>query len=385
MLHFEVIKKKGKARRGKLTTAHSVIQTPCFMPVGTDGTVKAMRPQDVEETGAQIILGNVYHLMLQPGFELVEKMGGLHKFMNWKKSILTDSGGFQIMSLGPLRTIDENGVKFRSHRDNSKIYELTPEKSVQIQHALDSNITMALDECLELPAPYEKIEKSMKMSVRWAERSYNAFKDREGYGIFGILQGGDNWHLREECCRLMNDIPFDGYGFGGVWLNVMFETLDVTIPCIPENKPRYLMGIGIPADIIGSVMHGIDMFDCVLPARYGRTAQGFLKTGGTINLRRGNMKDDYRPVDENCTCPTCQKYSRSYLYALFKENEILASMMLTRHNLHMYQNLMSEIRKAIDEEYIEDYYEQWMENFKRYHQNEYEKFVSPTRTIILKK
>ena len=385
MLKFEVLKKKGMARRGRLTTAHSVIETPCFMPVGTDGTVKAMMPEDVEATGAQIILGNVYHLMLQPGFELVQEMGGLHKFMNWNKSILTDSGGFQVMSLGPLRTIDETGVKFRSHKDNSKIYELAPERSIQIQHALDANITMTLDECLELPASFETIEKSMMMSVRWAERSYKTVKDRDGYGIFGILQGGDDWSLREKCCHLMNEIPFDGYGFGGVWLSVMFETLDVTTACIPESKPRYLMGIGVPADIVGSVMHGVDMFDCVLPARYGRTAQGFVKTGGTINLRRGNMKEDYRPVEETCPCPTCRNYSRSYLHALFKENEILAAMLLTRHNLQMYQTLMQEMRDAIDNGTIQEYYENWMETFKRFHRTEYDKFVDPERTIILKK
>lgn len=385
MLSFKVLKKKGKARRGELVTAHETIQTPCFMPVGTDGTVKAMMPEDVAATGAKIVLGNTYHLMLQPGVELVEKMGGLHKFMNWNKAILTDSGGFQIMSLGPLREISEQGVKFRYHKDNSIIHELTPEKSIQIQHALDSNITMTLDECLELPAPFEVIEKSMLMSVRWAERSFKTFKDRKGYGIFGILQGGDDWSLREKCCELMNQIPFDGYGFGGVWLNVMFETLDVTTACIPEGKPRYLMGIGVPADIVGSVMHGIDMFDCVLPARYGRTAQGFVKTGGTINLRKGSMAEDFAPIEETCPCPTCQKYSRSYLHALFKENEILAAMLTTRHNLQMYQTLMQEMRDAIDDGTIDDYYESWMEMFKNAHPTEYAKFTNPDRTILLKK
>ncbi len=385
MLEFKIIKKDGAARLGELRTAHGTVETPTFMPVGTDGTVKAMKPEDVAATGAKIILGNVYHLMLRPGIDRVKELGGLHKMMNWDKAILTDSGGFQVMSLGPLRTISEQGVKFRSHLDNDKIYDLTPEKSVEIQHALDANITMALDECLELPAPKEVIEKSMLLSVRWAERSFAAFKDRKGYGIFGILQGGDDWSLREKCCELMNKIPFDGLAFGGVWLNVLTETIDVIIPCIPEEKPRYVMGVGIPADIVDCTLRGIDMFDCVLPSRFGRTAQGFLKTGGTLNLKKGDMRDDMRPVDEFCTCPTCQRYSRAYLHALFKENEPLASMLLTWHNIQVYEDLMKDIREAISMGTLSDFHAAWFETFRKYHPDEYAKFKSPSRTIMLKK
>lgn len=385
MIEFEITKKDNQARRGKLRTAHGVIETPVFMPVGTDGTVKAMHPEDVASTGAGIILGNVYHLMLQPGIELVEKMGGLHKFMNWNKAILTDSGGFQVMSLGPLREITEEGVKFRSHKDNTTIYDLTPEKSIEIQHALDSNITMAFDECLELPASYETIEKSMMLSVRWAERSLKAFKDRDGYGIFGILQGGDDWSLRKKCADIMSDMPFDGLALGGVWLNVLFETIERTIPYIPENKPRYLMGVGIPADIVGGALRGIDMFDCVLPSRYGRTAQAFLKSGATLNLRKGEFKDDFSPIEEGCSCPACTKYSKSYIHHLVKENSILSAMLLTWHNIQVYQDLMKDIRSAIDEGVMTDFANDFFAKFKKASPNEYEKFISPNRVIALKK
>ena len=355
-LKFELIEKDGKARRGKLFTKHGVVNTPAFMPVGTCATVKAMMPESVAATGAEILLGNTYHLMLRPGADLVEKMGGLHKFMNWDKPILTDSGGFQVMSLNSLRKITEDGVSFASHIDGKK-YFLSPEESMKIQHKLDSNITMCLDECVKLPAPHEDVKKSMEMSMRWAKRSKEAFVDRDGYGIFGIQQGGNYKDLRAISAEKLCEIGFDGYAIGGLAVGegqeTMFEVLDYTPDMFSENKPRYLMGVGKPDDILGAVMRGVDMFDCVMPTRSGRTSQAFTKFG-TINIRNSRHKEDWRPVEEGCDCPLCTNYSRAYIHHLQKANEILAVMLLTWHNIRYYQRLVQELRSAIEAHSLQD-------------------------------
>jgi queuine tRNA-ribosyltransferase len=346
---FAVLNRAGAARSGRLTTAHGAIDTPAFMPVGTAGTVKAMLPESVAQTGAQIILGNTYHLMLRPGAERVAALGGLHEFMNWKAPILTDSGGYQVMSLASLREIDETGVVFRSHLDGSK-HALTPERSIDIQDLLDADITMALDECTPFPATPERTRDSMALSMRWAARSRRAFRARPGYGIFGIVQGGTYPELRRVSATALRDIGFDGYAVGGLAVGegqeTMFRILDETVPALPEDRPRYLMGVGKPADIVGAVARGIDMFDCVLPTRSGRTAQAFTRTG-TINLRNARHADDKAPLDTECACPACTSYSRAYLHHLCRCGEILASMLLTWHNLRYYQDLMAGLRAAI--------------------------------------
>ena len=356
-LKFEILSRSGKSRRGRLHTKHGVINTPAFMPVGTCATVKAMMPESVASTGAEILLGNTYHLMLRPGADLVEKMGGLHKFMNWSKPILTDSGGFQVMSLNSLRRISEEGVEFNSHIDGKK-YFLSPEESMKIQYKLDSNITMCLDECVKLPASYEVVKKSVEMSMRWAQRSKDAFINREGYGIFGIQQGGDYEALRAYSADELKRIGFDGYAIGGLAVGEgqekMFEVLDYAPTMLPEDKPRYLMGVGRPDDIVGAVLRGVDMFDCVMPTRSGRTAQAFTRFG-TINIRNARHKEDPRPLEEDCDCPLCKNYSRAYLHHLQKANEILAVMLLTWHNIRYYQRLMEGLRKAIEENKLEDF------------------------------
>lgn len=366
-LKFEVVTNDGKARRGKLYTKHGVVNTPAFMPVGTCATVKAMMPESVAATGAEILLGNTYHLMLRPGADLVEKMGGLHKFMNWNKPILTDSGGFQVMSLSGLRKIKEEGVSFASHVDGKR-YFLSPEESMKIQHKLDSNITMCLDECVGLPAPHDVVEKSMKMSMRWAKRSKDAFVDRDGYGIFGIQQGGDYRDLREYSAEKLKEIGFDGYAIGGLAVGegqkTMFEVLDYAPQMLPEDKPRYLMGVGKPDDILGSVMRGVDMFDCVMPTRSGRTSQAFTRFG-TINIRNSRHKEDWRPLEEGCDCPLCTNYSRAYIHHLQKANEILAVMLLTWHNIRYYQRLMQELRDAIEKHSLQDCAEKMMCDWKK--------------------
>ena len=321
-LKFEVLKKQGKSRRGRLHTRHGTVETPAFMPVGTCGTVKAMMPESVAETGAQILLGNTYHLMLRPGADLVEKMGGLHKFMNWDKPILTDSGGFQVMSLTGLRKLTEEGVTFSSHVDGKKFF-LSPEESMKIQHKLDSNITMCLDECVKLPAPYETVKKSVEMSMRWAKRSREAFIDRDGYGIFGIQQGGDYEDLRGWSAEQLKNIGFDGYAIGGLAVGegqeTMFKVLDYAPGMLPEDKPRYLMGVGRPDDIVGAVLRGVDMFDCVMPTRSGRTAQAFTARG-PVNIRNARHREDPRPLEAECDCPLCRNYSRAYIHHLQKCN-----------------------------------------------------------------
>ena len=346
---FKVLGKDGKARLGRVETAHGDIDTPAFMPVGTAATVKAMRSESVAETGAQIILANTYHLMLRPGAERIEKLGGLHGFMNWQRPILTDSGGFQVMSLADLRKMSEKGVTFRSHVDGSK-HELTPERSMDIQRMLDADISMAFDECTPFPATPEQAEESMQLSMRWAERSKDAFVERQGYGLFGIVQGGIYKGLREQSADALKTIGFDGYAIGGLAVGegqeAMFDVLDYTPGFLPEGKPRYLMGVGKPDDLVGAVMRGVDMFDCVLPTRSGRTSQAFSRRG-TINLRNARHSDDARPLDENCACPACTNYSRAYLHHLVKIGEILGAMLLTWHNLHYYQELMAAMRSAI--------------------------------------
>ena len=346
---FQLLGTDGAARRGRVTTAHGTIETPAFMPVGTAATVKAMRPESVTETGAEILLGNTYHLMLRPGAERIAALGGLHRFMNWPKPILTDSGGFQVMSLAGLRKIEEKGVTFRSHIDGSAHF-LSPERSVEIQHLLDSNITMVLDECTPHPATHEQALSSMELSMRWAQRSKDGFKKRPGYGLFGIVQGSVYPDLRRHSAEALASIGFDGYAVGGLAVGegqeIMFRVLEETVPHLPADRPHYLMGVGKPADIVGAVERGIDMFDCVLPTRSGRTAQAFTARG-TVNLRNKRHQDDPRPLEEGCPCPACTDYSRAYLHHLTRAEEILGLMLLTWHNLAYYQRLMAGLRDAI--------------------------------------
>ena len=347
---FELLAGDGEARRGRLTTAHGSVETPAFMPVGTAATVKAMTPGAVAATGARIILGNTYHLMLRPGAELIGDLGGLHGFMNWPGPILTDSGGFQVMSLAKLRRMSEDGVEFQSHIDGGR-HMLSPERSVEIQHLLDADITMALDECVALPAPDEDIRASVGLSERWAARCKEAFVERDGYGLFGIVQGGTDPDLRLESAEGLVNMGFDGYAVGGLAVGegqeAMFDTLDVTVPALPGDRPRYLMGVGKPGDIVGAVLRGIDMFDCVLPTRSGRTGQAFTRRG-EVNIRNARHAWDPRPLDEACRCPACADHSRAYLHHLVKSDEILGAMLMTWHNLQYYQDLMAGLRDAIE-------------------------------------
>ncbi|MDJ0994258.1 MAG: tRNA guanosine(34) transglycosylase Tgt [Dinoroseobacter sp.] len=339
----------GKARRGVVSTPRGDIQTPAFMPVGTAATVKAMMPESVRATGAQILLGNTYHLMLRPTAERIADLGGLHNFMNWDRPILTDSGGFQVMSLAELRKLTEEGVSFRSHIDGSR-HMLTPERSMEIQRLLGSDIVMCFDECPALPASRERIAESMRLSMRWADRSRAAFGDRPGYALFGIQQGGLEEDLRGESAEALRGIGFDGYAVGGLAVGegqeAMFGCLDYAPDMLPDDKPRYLMGVGKPDDIVGAVARGIDMFDCVLPSRSGRTGQAYTRRG-PVNIKNARHADDPRPLDENCTCPACTNYSRAYLHHVFRAGEIISSMLLTWHNLHYYQELMAGMRSSI--------------------------------------
>jgi len=346
---FTISATDGAARTGVISTVRGEIRTPAFMPVGTAGTVKAMLPESVRETGADIVLGNTYHLMLRPSAERVAKLGGLHKMMNWSRPILTDSGGFQVMSLAQLRKLDENGVSFQSHVDGTQ-YLLTPERSMEIQALLGSDIHMVLDECTPFPATEDEARVSMELSTRWAKRSKAAFHEAPGRALFGIVQGSIYPHLREQSASALKDIGFPGYAVGGLAVGEgqarMFEVLDFTMPHMPTDRPRYLMGVGKPGDIIGAVARGIDMFDCVLPTRSGRNGQAFTKRG-TVNLRNARHTDDPRPLEEGCRCPACRQYSRAYLHHLVKAEEILASMLITWHNLTHYQDLMQGLRDAI--------------------------------------
>ncbi|QYK40976.1 MAG: tRNA guanosine(34) transglycosylase Tgt [Paracoccaceae bacterium] len=346
---FALQARDGAARVGIIHTPRGDIRTPAFMPVGTAATVKAMLPESVAATGADILLGNTYHLMLRPGAERVARLGGLHRFMNWNRPILTDSGGFQVMSLGALRKLSEEGVTFSSHIDGSK-HVLTPERSMQIQRLLGSDIVMCFDECPALPASDDEVARAMRLSMRWAQRSRDAFGDRPGHALFGIMQGGVTRDLRQESAEALTSIGFDGYAVGGLAVGegqeAMFGVLDYAPGFLPQDKPRYLMGVGKPDDIVGAVERGIDMMDCVLPSRSGRTGQAWTPRG-QVNLRNARHKDDPRPLDDTCTCPACRGYSRAYLHHVVKADEIIGSMLLTWHNLHYYQILMQGLRDAV--------------------------------------
>ena len=354
---FAVSASDGLARRGAMVTPRGDIQTPAFMPVGTAATVKAMYPEQVRETGAEILLGNTYHLMLRPGAERIERLGGLHTFMDWDLPILTDSGGFQVMSLAQLRKLDETGVTFRSHIDGSA-HELTPERSIDIQIKLDADIIMQLDECISLPAERAEIERAMALSLRWAERSKVAFNDARGRALFGIVQGGDDVDLRAQSAAGLIDIGFDGYAVGGLAVGepqaVMFEVLNEITPHLPDDKPRYLMGVGKPDDLLGAVARGIDMFDCVHPTRVGRHGHAFTRFG-VVNLKNARHKDDPRPLDEQSPNRNCRRFSRAYLNHLVKNEEILGAMILSEINLAYYQELMAGMRAAIETGRFEDF------------------------------
>ena len=354
---FNINATDGRARTGVINTPKGDIRTPAFMPVGTAATVKAMMPENVKVTGADILLGNTYHLMLRPGAERVHNLGGLHKFMNWQGPILTDSGGYQVMSLTDLRKLTEEGVKFKSHIDGS-LHNLTPEYSMEIQRLLGSDIVMSFDECTPFPATEKQAKSSMDLSMRWAQRSRDAFGDRPGYALFGIQQGSTFKDMRAESADKLTNIGFDGYAVGGLAVgegqDLMFEVLEYAPNQLPTDKPRYLMGVGKPDDIVGAVQRGIDMFDCVLPSRSGRTGQALTRRGA-VNMRNSRHRDDQRPLDETCECPCCKNYSRAYLHHVHKAGEIISSMLLTWHNLHYYQVLMSELRQAIASNKLNSY------------------------------
>ena len=358
---FELKATDGKARTGVINTPRGEIRTPAFMPVGTAATVKAMMPESVRSTGADILLGNTYHLMLRPTAERIDRLGGLHKFMNWERPILTDSGGFQVMSLAGLRKLTEEGVTFKSHIDGSK-HELTPERSMEIQRLLGSDIVMCFDECPALPADRNRIADSMRLSMRWAARSRDAFGDRPGHALFGIQQGGLEQDFREESAEALKEIGFEGYAIGGLAVGegqeAMFGVLDFAPDMLPTDKPRYLMGVGKPDDIVGAVKRGVDMMDCVLPSRSGRTGQAFTRNG-VVNIKNARHAEDPRPLDENCSCPACTKYSRAYLHHVFRSNEMISGMLLTWHNLQYFQDIMAGMRGAI----AEGRFEAWEKDF----------------------
>ena len=354
---FSLHASDGAARSGTIHTPRGEIRTPAFMPVGTAATVKAMMPESVRKTGADILLGNTYHLMLRPGAERIAGLGGLHRFMNWPRPILTDSGGFQVMSLSSLRKLTEDGVTFASHIDGSR-HHLTPERSMEIQRLLGSDIVMAFDECPALPAAERDVAVSMRLSMRWARRSRDAFGDRPGHALFGIMQGGVTRDLREESAQALTGIGFDGYAIGGLAVGegqqAMFGVLDYAPGFLPADKPRYLMGVGKPDDIVGAVSRGIDMMDCVLPSRSGRTGQAWTRRG-QVNIKNARHQDDPRPLDQDCICPACRNYSRAYLHHVFRAGEMISGMLLTWHNLHYYQDLMAGLRAAITQSRLSDF------------------------------
>ena len=359
---FTLVKTDGRARRGEIRTPHGLVSTPAFMPVGTQATVKAMYPEQVRGTGADVVLGNTYHLMLRPTAERVERLGGLHHFMNWPHTILTDSGGFQVMSLAQLRKLDEDGVRFQSHIDGQR-YHLTPERSIEIQGLLGSDIQMQLDECIKLPSCEDEVRRAMELSLRWAERSRAQFEKmggpQKGQGLYGIVQGGDVPQLRIRSAEELGKMPFEGYSVGGLAVgepqDVMLEMLNVTTPVLPEEKPRYLMGVGTPDDLLESVKRGIDQFDCVMPTRAGRHGLAYTRRG-KVNLKNARHMDDPRPLDPDAECPASSSYSRAYLHHLVRANEALAAMLLTWNNLAYYQTLMKGMRDAIEAGSFNDFY-----------------------------
>jgi queuine tRNA-ribosyltransferase len=363
---FTLLATDGLARRGEISTPRGVIRTPAFMPVGTAGTVKAMYMDQVRSLGADIILGNTYHLMLRPGAERVAALGGLHRFANWPYPILTDSGGFQVMSLSNLRKISEQGVTFRSHIDG-KAFEMSPERSIEIQGLLGSDIQMQLDECVALPSTPKDIEKAMELSLRWAERCRAFFGDQPGKALFGIVQGGDIPDLRVRSAQALSAMELKGYAVGGLAVGepqaVMLDMLGVTLPELPDHKPRYLMGVGTPDDILKSVSLGVDMFDCVMPTRAGRHGLAYTRRG-KVNLRNARHADDPRPLDEESDCPAARDYSRAYLHHLVRSGESLAGMLLTWNNLHYYQGLMQGMRQSIEARGFQPFFEQTQEAWK---------------------
>lgn len=366
-IKFELLKesKDTKARLGKLHTPHGVIETPIFMPVGTRATVKSMTPEEVKDLGAQIILSNTYHLYLKPGHELIKEAGGLHKFMNWNGPILTDSGGFQVFSLGDLRKIKEDGVEFRSHIDGS-LHFLSPEKAIEIQNALGSDIMMAFDECAPYPATYDYVKKSMERTTRWAQRCKDYHKDWDKQGLFGIVQGGMYKDLRAESARDLVAMDFPGYAIGGLSVGepreLMCDILDYTTPLLPKDKPRYLMGVGTPDYLFEAVIRGIDMADCVLPTRIARNGT-VLTSHGKIVVRNAKYSRDFTPLDDECDCYACKNYSRAYIRHLFNVDEILGARLATIHNLNFLIKLMENIRKAIKEDRLLEYKEEFYEKY----------------------
>ena len=367
---YALIKKdsRTKARRGRVNTPHGPIETPVFMPVGTAGTVKAMKPEEVRDMGAQIILGNTYHLYLRPGHEVVKAAGGLHKFMNWERAILTDSGGFQVFSLGAMRKISEEGVEFRSHIDGSK-HMLSPEKSMEIQNALGSDIMMAFDECAPYPADRNYVKNSLERTTRWLKRCKEYHKNTEQQSLFGIMQGGMYKDLRKQSAEEIVELDLPGYAIGGLSVGepkeIMYEVMDDCVDYLPADKPRYLMGVGSPDCLFEGVERGIDMFDCVLPTRIARHGMA-MTSQGRVNIKNAKYERDFTPLDPNCDCYTCRNYSKAYLRHLFKSDEILSSMLMTTHNLHFLVNTMAGIRKAIEEDRFLEYKKEFYDSYGRF-------------------